>query len=87
MKSSPLDHPLRPGDRDVESEASALSALVEQHESFERDVTGLEARLAQGADDGDSLLHERLLRCRRISRKLANRIQVARLQQALRNGS
>lgn len=64
-------------------ETPGLADLIRQEEAFRRDVTRIEAALAQGAEDSPGL-YERLLRCRRISGKLENRIRVARLQQRMR---
>ena len=60
--------------------------MMRQRAEFARDVDRMEAALANGAE-GSPGLYERLLRCRRISEKLENRIEVVRLQQRLRVGT
>jgi hypothetical protein len=65
------------------SETSGLADLIRQREEFAHDVTRIEAVLAQGSE-GTPGLYERLLRSRRISGKLDNRIQLVRFQQKMR---
>ena len=94
MKNRPSHPPQRdagkgealPSASDAEVEAPGLPALIRQRDAFAHDVTRIETALADGAD-GSTGLYERLLRCRRISGKLENQIEVARLQQKVRTGS
>ena len=72
--------------RALPSGAPGLAALVRQREAFTRDVTRIEAALAEGVEGGPGI-YERLLRRRRISAKLENRIRVIRLQQNMRTGT
>src|SRR4029453_5830436 len=84
----PLEGPLsEPADAEaLQSETPGLADLIRQDEAFRRDVTRIEAALAQGAE-GSPGLYEGLLRCRRISGKLENRIEIVRLQQQRRTGA
>ena len=87
MKPPPDDRPFGAtpdaplAEREAADDEARLSALVAQREAFRRDVQRIEAALASGTDERFGL-YERLLRCRRISGKLENRIRVVRLQQA-----
>jgi len=99
MKNPPSDNPLRGGEtlegipradeadtHAPPSETRGVADLIRQREEFARDVTRLEAALARGAE-GSPGLYERLLRSRRISEKLDNRIQLVRFQQRMGTGS
>ena len=90
MRNPPSDLPLRGGEMPAavsqapegDGRAPGLPDLIRQREQFANDVVRLEAGLAQGAEESPGL-YERLLRCRRISGKLENRIQLVQLQQNL----
>ena len=63
-------------------EPADLADLIRQREAFARDVSRIEAALARGTERRPGL-YEQLLRSRRISAKLENRIELVRLQQKL----
>lgn len=63
-------------------EAADLADLIRQREAFARDVSRIEAVLARGTERRPAL-YEQLLRSRRISAKLENRIELVRLQRKI----
>ena len=84
---SSLDGTLRPDAIDPDDRARDdpdLEYLIRLQEAFAGDATRFETAHARG--EGSSGLYERLLRVRRISLKLDNRIHVIRLQRRLRAG-
>ena len=71
---------------EVEGDSPELPELIRQRTQFAHDVTRIEAALARNAEGGPEL-YESLLRLRRISGKLENRIELVRLQQKIRAGT
>jgi len=70
---------------DAPSETPGLARLIQLREEFARDVNRIEETLARGAVSSPGL-YEQLLRSRRVSGKLDNRIELVRLQQEMRGG-
>jgi hypothetical protein len=63
-----------------------LPDLIRQREEIARDVTRIEAAIARDGEDSSGL-YEHLLRYRRISAKLANRIELVRLERKRQTGA
>jgi hypothetical protein len=96
MVPSPSDNPFRGDSHDgaLAGEAAAfegdqvdLAALVRQRDAFRGDVSRIEAALARETATVSPGLYELLLRYRRISDKLENRILFVRLRQERPGGT